>query len=180
MTSPAWAWDNGSLNKYAEKFSKTSLPHPVTIYMSVGEYEDVPGFERLAATLKGYQMKGLELEAKVIKGSGHAGTKPEGYNRGLQNVFTRKSINVRPAVLDRYVGTYEINPQMKIKLVIENDRLVAIAPDNTKFIAYAETEEDFFIKGQYLFIHFENDKAGKVNGFQLHQFAGDVFVKKIE
>jgi predicted alpha/beta superfamily hydrolase len=180
LTSPAWAWDNGSLNKFAEKFSKTNLSHPVTIYMSVGEYEDVPGFERLAADLKGYQMKGLELEAKVIQGSGHAGTKPEGYNRGLQYVFTRKTINVNPAVLNQYVGTYEINPQLKIKLVKENDRLVAIGPDNTKITAYAETEEDFFIKGQYLFIHFEKDKTGKVDGFQLHQFAGDVFVKRIE
>jgi hypothetical protein len=168
------------LYKYMEKFSKINLSHPIKVYAFMGEYEDVPGFEKLAASIRDCKIKGLELETQIVKGSGHSGTKPKGYNRGLQYVFTRKSINVHPASLDQYVGTYEINPQMKIKLVKENDRLVAITPDNTKIVAYAETEEDFYIKGQYLFIHFGKDKTGKVSGFLLHQYAGDVFVKRIE
>jgi hypothetical protein len=129
--------------------------------------------------IKGYQIKGLDLKPSVIQGSGHAGTKPEGFNRGFQYVFARNSINVNPAILDQYVGEYQVNPQIRIKLLKENDRLVALAPDNTKIIPDADTEQDFYIKGQFLNIHFEKDKTGKVTGFQMHQYAGDTFVKKI-
>ncbi len=49
LTSPSWHWDNGVLRTYGEKFSKTRLTRPVRVYMGVGEYEDVAGFERFAA-----------------------------------------------------------------------------------------------------------------------------------
>jgi hypothetical protein len=32
------------------------------MYIYVGEYEDVPGFEKLVAAIRGYKIKDLELE----------------------------------------------------------------------------------------------------------------------
>jgi len=41
-----------------------------------------PVLKKLAASIRDCKIKGLDLETQIVKGSGHAGTKPEGYNRG--------------------------------------------------------------------------------------------------
>ena len=146
----------------------------------MGEYEDVPGFEKLAATIKGYTIKGLEIEAQVIKGSGHSGTKPEGYNRGLQYTFQKPSLKIDDKILDQYVGEYKINPQFHIKVVREDGQLIGIAPGNQKIPIWAETEQDFYIKGQYSNIHFQKDQTGKVTGFRMERYEGESFIKKID
>jgi len=53
-------------------------------------------------------------------------------------------------------------------------------PFTQKIILYPESEKDFYVKGQYLFIHFNEDETGKVNGFQLEHFNGEDTVNKIE
>jgi predicted alpha/beta superfamily hydrolase len=178
--SPAWTWDNASLYKYAEKFSKIKLSHPIRLYTMAGEYENVPGFEKLAATIRDYHIEGLDVEAPVIKGAGHSGTKPEGFNRGLQYVFEKPCLKIDDKILNQYVGEYEINPQFHFKIVREDNQLVGIAPGNQKIPFYAETEKDFYIKGQFFLIHFEKDKTGKVNGFQMQQYSGEAFAKKVQ
>ena len=82
-------------------------------------------------------------------------------------------------MLDQYVGMYQVTPEFKIKIEREENRLVAIPPDGTKLTVYAESEKDFYLKGQYLLIHFKKDDKGKVTGFQLEQFNGQQFVGKI-
>jgi predicted esterase len=178
--SPAWSWDNASLYKYAEKFSKIKLSHPIGLFTMMGEYEDVPDFEKLVATIKGYNIKGLEIEAQIIKGSGHSGTKPEGYNRGLQYTFKKPCLKIDDKILEQYVGEYEINPQVHIKVVREDNQLIGIGPGNQKIPVCAETEQDFYIKGQYSNIHFQKDQTGKVTGFQMERYEGESFVKKID
>jgi predicted alpha/beta superfamily hydrolase len=178
--SPAWAWNNASLYKYAEKFSNVKLSHPVGLYTMMGEYEDVSGFEKLAATIRGYHIEGLDVEAQVIKGSGHAGTKPEGFNRGLQYAFKRPCLKIDDNILEQYVGEYEVNPQFHVKIAREDNQLVGIAPGNQKIPLCTETEKDFHVNGQFLNIHFMKDKADKVTGFQMERYEGESFIKKIE
>ena len=178
--SPAWAWDKSSLYKYMEKFSKINLSHPIKVYAFMGEYEDVPGFEKLAASIRDCKIKGLELETQIVKGSGHAGTKPEGYNRGLQYSFKRLSLNIDRKILEQYVGEYEIGPQMKARLELEDNQLVGIVPGSPKMTIYAETEKDFYIKGSLLNIRFQKDKTGKVTGFQMERYGGESFINKVE
>jgi predicted alpha/beta superfamily hydrolase len=178
--SPAWSWDKASLLKYIEKFSKINLSHPVKVYAYMGEYEDVPGFEKLSVSIRGCKIKGLELETQIVKGSGHAGTKPEGYNRGLQQVFKRPSIKVDKKILEQYVGEYEINPQLHVNLELEGNQLIGIAPDSPRMPILAETEKDFSIIGSYFFIHFQKDNDGKVTGFQVEQYNNGFFAKKVK
>lgn len=177
--SPAWGWDNGSLYTFADKFSKKELSRPIRVFMSVGEYEDVSGFERLMTSIKEFQIKDLELDKKVIQGAGHAGSKPEGFNRGLQFVFRRPCLNIEPKILERYAGEYETDPQNKGKITVENGRLVGYPGGNMRVELCAETEKDFYVIGGLLNIHFVEDKEGKVTGFQLQQYSGETFVKKI-
>jgi hypothetical protein len=178
--SPAWSWDKASLLKHIEKFSEIKLSHPVKVYAFMGEYEDVPGFEKLTASIRDCKLKDLELETQIVKGSGHSGTKPEGYNRGLQQVFQRPSIKVDKKILEQYVGEYEINPQLTVKLELEGDQLVGIAPGSPKMTMSAESEKDFYIKGAFFNLHFQKDGTGKVTGFQVEQYNNGFSVKKVK
>jgi len=178
--SPAWSWDKASLLTYIEKFSEIKLSHPVKVYAFMGEYEGVPGFEKLAASIRDCKIKGLELETQIVKGSGHSGTKPEGYNRGLQQVFQRPSIKVDKKILEQYTGVYEIYPQVNITLELEGDQLVGIAPGSPKMTVSAETEKDFYVKGAFFNLHFQKDGAGKVTGFQVEQYNAGFFAKKVK
>lgn len=178
--SPAWAWDNASLYKYAEKFSKVKLSHPIRLYTMMGEYEDVPGFEKLAATIRGYNIEGLEVEAQVIKGSGHAGTKPEGFNRGLQYTFKKPYLKIDNKILERYAGEYQFDPQIKIKIAAEDGQLIVYPPDGSKVKLCAETEKDFYFVGALINVHFIEDKQGNVTGFQMQRYAGEAFAKKVQ
>lgn len=76
-------------------------------------------------------------------------------------------------------GTYKIVPDFKIKIQLEDRQLVAVAPDGSRLSLFAESEKDFYLKGQYLFVHFKKDEKGKVTGFQMEQFNGQQFVEKI-
>jgi predicted alpha/beta superfamily hydrolase len=178
--SPAWAWDNASLFKYMENFSKIKLSHPVKVYAYVGEYEDVPGFEKLATLLRDCKIKSLELETLIIKGVGHSGAKPEGYTRGLQQVFKRPNIKVDKKILEQYAGEYEIDPQTIIKLAAENGQLVAYLPGNLKMDLSAETETDFYIVGGFVNAHFIKDDKGSITGFQMDRYNAEMFVKKVK
>jgi hypothetical protein len=83
-------------------------------------------------------------------------------------------------ILAQYVGAYQLNPETTIMISAESDHLVAQGPDQRKMVLHAETENDFYIPGQFLFAHFKKDETGKIAGFQLEQFSGEVFVKKVK
>ncbi len=73
--------------------------------MAVGGLEgNESSIEKFADQLKAKKLEGLEVETRVIEGSGHSGGKAEGYSRGLQFVFAKSSVAVDPAILDRYHG----------------------------------------------------------------------------
>jgi len=180
LTSPSINWDNGVLYTYEENYAEQKKELPVKLFMAVGGYEGVSEFQKYVDLIKSRNYAKLEFESRVLDGMGHSGGKAEGYTRGLQFVFSRPSIRVDAAILDQYVGAYEINPQFKIKMTKDGEQLIAIAPDGSKIPVSAATEKDFYIKGQYLNIHFQKDGAGKVTGFLLQQYGGDTVAKKVE
>ena len=180
LTSPAIGWDDEVIESYVKNYAPKKSQLPVRLFMAVGGLEgNETAFEKFAGRLKAKKLEGLEIETRVLEGSGHSGGKAEGYSRGLQFVFAKPFVDVDAAVLDQYAGTYQVNPEFKIKIVREENQLVAIAPDGTKLAVLAESEKDFYLKGQYLFIHFKKDDKGKVTGFQLEQFNGQQFVEKV-
>jgi predicted alpha/beta superfamily hydrolase len=180
LTSPALGWDNEVIYSYEKNYAEKNTRLPVKLFMAVGELEGVAGFQKFVDQLKARKYKDLTLQTRVLENTGHSGTKAEGYTRGLQAVFARPSLKLAPAILAPYVGVYQLNPEVEIKLSIENGRLIATVPDNTKLVMHAETEKDFYLPGQYLFAHFQKDDAGGITGFQLEQFAGEIFVKKVK
>jgi hypothetical protein len=43
----------------------------------------------------------------------------------------------------------------------------------------AETNNDFYIRGEYIFIHFRKDDSGKIVGFRIERFGGAGFASAI-
>ncbi len=180
LTSPAIGWDDGVIESYIKNYAPNKSQMPVRLFMAVGGLEgNESWFGKFADRLKAKKLEGLEVETRVLEGTGHSGGKAEGYTRGLQFVFAKPIVAVDAAILDQYAGTYQAGPEFNIKIVREENRLVMIAPDSSKLTVLAESEKDFYLKGQYLFIHFKRDEKGKVTGFQLELFSGQQFVEKV-
>ena len=181
LTSPAIGWDDGVVEGFIKNYASDKSRIPVRLFMAVGGLEgNESAFEKFADRLKAKKLEGLEIETRVLEGTGHSGGKAEGYTRGLQYVFAKPFVAVDAVILDQYTGAYQANPEMKIEIVREESQLVASAPDGTKLPLFAESEKDFYLKGQYLFIHFKKDEKGKVTGFQMEQFNGQQFVEKVK
>ena len=176
--SPAVMWANDGINQFEEEYSQKTPRLPVKLYMVIGQYEYQGAFQSFVKRLKKYE--GLQFETKVIENTGHSGNKAEGFTRGLQYVFARPSLSLDPAILKQYVGEYEVAPQMRAKIYIDQGRLMGRAPDGSVQVLHAESEQDFYVKGIFLFLHFKKDKQGKVTGFQLDQYGSTQFVKKVE
>lgn len=181
LTSPAIGWDNQSIYSFEKEFAEKAPRPPVRVFMAVGGLEgNVDAFEKFVDQLKSKNYKGLEINSRVLEGMGHSGGKAEGYTRGLQAVFAKPSVTLDHATLEQYVGTYKVNPETKIKVEIEDNTLVAFAPDNSKIKVVAQSATDFYVNGTYLLVHFKSNEKGKVIGFQLEQYSGQQFVEKID
>lgn len=179
LTSPAVGWANEGIYTLEKNYAAKQSRLPVRLFMAVGDLEDVVGFQKFADQLKARNHDGLALQTRVLENTGHSGTKAEGYTRGLQFVFARSSLKLDAAILAQYAGTYALNPETKVVISVEHDHLVAQDPYNAKLVLHAETEQDFYVPGQYLFARFKKDEQGRVTGFQLEQFGGEGFARRV-
>jgi predicted alpha/beta superfamily hydrolase len=179
LTSPSLWWDNGMPYAYEKNHAENKRSLPVKLFMAIGGLEGTSGFQNFADRLRDRNYEGLEFQTRILEGMGHSGGKAEGYSRGLQAVFARPSLNIDPSVLEHYVGVYQQNSGARLTISREDGHLVVLTPDNAKLTLQAETERDFYVKGQFLTIHFKKDTTGKVNGFQAERFRGEEFAKKV-
>lgn len=177
--SPAFMWDNNVLYKYEEEYHKHASNPPSKLFMCVGGVEtSVPDFEKLTSFLNNRHYANLQIESRVLENTGHSGTKGEGYEKGLQFVFKRDSLQLLSPVLNQYTGNYKLGNGTVIDVRNENNGLVASAMNNSfKLIAASET--DFYIKSFFLKIHFTKDDKGNVSGFQLDLYGSSEFAEKV-
>ncbi len=180
LTSPSLGWDNNIVDAYNKSYAEKTKELRAKVFMGIGGYEDVPAFQTFVDQLKAMDYTGLDLQTRVLEGMGHSGGKAEGYARGMQFVYAKPVVNIDPKVLDQYVGEYEVNPQLHVRVERDGNQLVGIAPGSPKLMFYADTEKDFYSKGQYLIIHFQKDEEGKVTGFQIEPYSGGGFAKKVK
>lgn len=178
LTSPALGWGNGVIHQHEKLFAEKKQPIHARLFMAHGEMEGPKPFEEFVEHMKKRQYAGLEMQTRVLENTGHSGTKPEGYARGLQWVFAKPSLKLLSTLLKSYAGKYQLDNET-ITITEETGKLVAITPDHSKVAFDAETESDFYLRGQFLFLHFKKDNAGKVTGFQIQQFRSETFAKKI-
>lgn len=179
LTSPAIQWDNKMIYSLNKSFAEKHKELAAKVFMGIGGYEDVVGFQSFIGEVNAKKYKNFDLQTKVIEGMGHSGGKADGYSRGLQAVFARPNIKMNPGILNSYLGKYALNSQYVITLTEEQGTLVAVAPDNSRITFNAESEVDFYSPGQFLKAHIEKDLAGKVTGFTLYRYGGNMLFQKV-
>ena len=86
---------------------------------------------------------------------------------------TRAEVKVDPAVLGRYVGTYQLAPDFSVKFTLEGDQLMTQATNQPKFPVYPESQTKFFLKVVDAEVEFFSDDKGQVNYVILHQGGQD-------
>lgn len=96
------------------------------------------------------------------------------YNQPYKIPTKKKSIQLDKKVLERYVGTYEVNQQqLRIEFKVEDNRLVAYPFQGPRSILAAIDETHFFdIEQEQIEISFEKDETGNFNKLLL-DFSGN-------
>ncbi len=73
------------------------------------------------------------------------------------------------AVLESYVGTYELAPSFAITITRENERLFAQATGQDRFELFAESKAKFYLKVVDAQVSFIPNSAGEIDQLTLHQ-----------
>lgn len=71
----------------------------------------------------------------------------------------RKEISVPRSVLERYVGTYALTPQLNVMVTLEGDQLLTQVSGQQRVPAFAESQTHFFLKvvdAQWEFVETDN------------------------
>ncbi len=89
-------------------------------------------------------------------------------------------IDVPAAVLDSYVGTYGLAPDMSIAVARDGDTLVIKPTGQPKTRIYPESPDQFFVGVVDAQISFVKDAAGKVAGMTLHQGGRDMPGRRVK
>jgi CubicO group peptidase (beta-lactamase class C family) len=154
-----------------------SATDPYFMHAGVNE-----GFESL---MVGYQHNG---EGAAIMTNAQGGMRlAEEILRSIAVVYgwpdfkpvVRKVVKVDRSVLTRYVGTYELKPDLRMTFTLEGDQLMerdqlmAKATDEPKFPVFPESETKFFLKVVDAEVEFVSDDKGVVNYLLLHQNGND-------
>ena len=90
----------------------------------------------------------------------------------------RKEVAVSYAILQTYVGTYELAPGFDIVMTVEGGQLMTQATGQPKFPVFAESETKFFLKLVDAQLEFVKNDKGEVTQVILHQGGRDAKAPK--
>lgn len=86
--SPAVAWDNNWIFNLEKSFHDNNSNLPVSLFMCVGEKEGLcEPVKKFDEALRSHNYGNFRYKFRVLENTYHAGSKPEGYHRGLQFSF---------------------------------------------------------------------------------------------
>jgi CubicO group peptidase (beta-lactamase class C family) len=92
----------------------------------------------------------------------------------------RKEIAIKPELLGRYIGAYELMPGFLIVITNEGGHLMGQATGQPKIEIFPESETNFFLEAVDAQIVFDLDSAGRVTGLTLFQGGQKLPGRKVE
>ncbi|MCC6131329.1 MAG: serine hydrolase [Acidobacteria bacterium] len=92
----------------------------------------------------------------------------------------RSVAKVDTELLDRYVGSYQLNPGAVFQITREGDQLFEQLTGQAKFPIFPQSEREFFLKAVDAQIDFEVDAEGKATQLILHQNGRDMRAKRLD
>lgn len=102
------------------------------------------------------------------------------WKRTDKKIEEKKSIAVDEAILEKYVGRYELQPGFIITFTREGNRLYTQATGQPKFEVFAESESKFFLKVVDAQVEFVPDADGNVNKMILNQGGQTMEARRIK
>lgn len=81
----------------------------------------------------------------------------------------RIAIDVRPEILTRYVGRYQLAPNFILEITAKGNELYAQATSQPMLRLWPESETSFFLKEVDAQVEFVRDAQGNTTGLVLHQ-----------
>lgn len=93
---------------------------------------------------------------------------------------SRKEISLAEAVLDRYVGEYQLAPGFTVTFTREGNRLFTQATGQQRFEVFAQSETKFFLKVVDAQVEFVTGPDGKVNTIILYQGGNQTEGKRVK
>ncbi|MEA2336910.1 MAG: hypothetical protein QOE82_917 [Thermoanaerobaculia bacterium] len=87
----------------------------------------------------------------------------------LQPAKERHEVKVDAAVLEKYVGRYQLAPNFIITVTRQGDQLFAQATDQPRLEIFAESPREFFLKAVDAQLTFVVDDTGRATSIVLHQ-----------
>jgi D-alanyl-D-alanine-carboxypeptidase/D-alanyl-D-alanine-endopeptidase len=98
----------------------------------------------------------------------------------LQPPKQRQEVNVDAAVLEKYVGRYQLAPNFMMSVTRDGDHLYTQATGQPRFEIFAENVHDFFVKAFDAQLTFVVDANGRATSLVLHQGGADHPAKRME
>jgi CTP synthase (UTP-ammonia lyase) len=148
---------------------------------------DQPRFEIFAESPREFFLKVVDAQLTfVVDDTGRAtsivlhqnGRNTPGNRIGAAK--QRQEVKVDAAVLDKYTGRYQLNPDFIVTISREGDHFYAQATGQLRFEIFAESPRDFFLKVVDAQLTFVVDDTGRPTSIVLHQGGADQLAKRIE
>jgi CubicO group peptidase (beta-lactamase class C family) len=104
----------------------------------------------------------------------------EGAVRTAQPLPSRKEVQLDSAILQKYVGVYELAPSFLLTVTLEDGKLMTQATGQSKVQVFPESETKFFLKVTDAQLEFIKDDTGNVTSLKLYQGGQIVPAKKLK
>lgn len=89
------------------------------------------------------------------------------------------AVALDPEILERYVGRYELRPDMLATITVEDDHLAVQVQGQGQFPLFAASETEFFLTVVDAQITFIENEDGQVTALVLHQGGADQTARKL-
>jgi CubicO group peptidase (beta-lactamase class C family) len=101
------------------------------------------------------------------------------YKKPYEIPKARIAITLPEEKLREYIGTYEINPGLKLQISVKEGQLIAEPTGQPVAILYAEKEDYFFVTQPEVQLLFKRNDKQEIEAFVLFQGGREVTCKKI-
>jgi hypothetical protein len=98
----------------------------------------------------------------------------------LKALSLHKEITLDSKVFDRYVGVYQLAPNVTLTMTRDEGKFYVQLTGQPKIDIYPEGEKQFFLKAVDAQISFETDEQGRATTATLHQNGRDQKAKRVE
>jgi hypothetical protein len=98
--------------------------------------------------------------------------------RAAAHARERKTIELAPEILSRYVGSYRLDESIEIAIVLDGGRLFAVAEATPRYELEPTAEKEFYVSDLDADVAFDVDSTGRAASFTAKLPTGTITAKR--